>query len=53
LAVLPSVAGPVDSPWSNFRRIFAGMPDLSPEDRAAIAALLREVVAADRFPRSP
>jgi hypothetical protein len=28
-------------------------PDLSPEDRAAIAALLRDTIAADRFPLSP
>jgi len=28
-------------------------PDLSPEDYAAIAALLREEIAADRFPLSP
>ena len=28
-------------------------PDLSPEDCAAIAALLREVIAADRFRMSP
>jgi hypothetical protein len=27
-------------------------PDLSPEDRAAIAALLRDTIAADRFPLS-
>jgi len=27
-------------------------PDLSPEDRAAIAALLRDAIAADRFPLS-
>jgi hypothetical protein len=27
--------------------------DLSPEDRAAIAALLRDTIAADRFPMSP
>jgi len=26
-------------------------PDLFPEDCAAIAALLREVIAADRFPK--
>ena len=31
----------------------AMQPDLSPEDCAAIAALLREVIAADRFPISP
>ena len=29
------------------------MHDLSPEDRAAIAALLRDTIAADRFPMSP
>jgi hypothetical protein len=28
-------------------------PDLSPEDYAAIAALLRDTIAADRFPLSP
>ena len=28
-------------------------PDLSPEDCAAIAALLRDTIAADRFPLSP
>ena len=28
-------------------------PDLSPEDCAAIAALLRDTIAADRFPMSP
>ena len=28
-------------------------PDLSSQDCAAIAALLREVIAADRFPMSP
>jgi hypothetical protein len=28
-------------------------PDLSPEDYAAIAALLRDTIAADRFPMSP
>ena len=34
--------------------IFTSMqPDLSPEDCAAIAALVREVIAADRFPLSP
>jgi len=32
----------------------AGMqPDLSPEDCAAIAALLRDTIAAARFPMSP
>ena len=29
----------------------AMQPDLSPEDCVAIAALLREVIAADRFPK--
>ena len=29
------------------------MHDLSPEDRAAIAALLPDTIAADRFPMSP
>ena len=28
-------------------------PNLSPEDYAAIAALLRDTIAADRFPPSP
>ena len=28
-------------------------PDLSPEDYAAIAALLRDTIKADRFPLSP
>jgi len=28
-------------------------PNLSPEDYAAIAALLRDTIAADRFPFSP
>jgi hypothetical protein len=28
-------------------------PNLSPEDHATIATLLRETIAADRFPRSP
>ena len=28
-------------------------PNLSPEDYAAIAALLRDTIAADRFPLSP
>jgi len=28
-------------------------PDLSPEDYAAIAALLGDTIAADRFPMSP
>ena len=28
-------------------------PNLSPEDCAAIAALLRDTIAADRFPLSP
>ena len=28
-------------------------PDLSPEDYAAIATLLRDTIAADRFPLSP
>ena len=31
----------------------AMQPDLSPEDCAAIAALLRDTIAADRFPMSP
>ena len=28
-------------------------PDLSPEDYAALAALLRDTIKADRFPLSP
>ena len=33
--------------------ISAIQPNLSPEDYAAIAALLRDTMAADRFPLSP
>ena len=39
--------------FKGFAAHISDMPDLSPEDRAAIAALLREVIAADRFPLSP
>ena len=31
----------------------AMQPNLSPEDHATIAALLRDTIAADRFPLSP
>jgi len=57
---------PRDTPWSWYRawpvrfafvavpsHIRGMQPDLSPEDYAAIAALLREEIAADRFPLSP
>jgi hypothetical protein len=36
--------------FKGFASHIAGMPDLSPEDYAAIAALLRDTIAADRFP---
>ena len=48
-----SGTGPA-SPSRPLRRILRRMqPDLSPEDCAAIAALLRDTIAADRFPMSP
>ena len=51
--MLPSVAGS-DSTLCLGRRIFPFMqPNLSPEEYAALAGILRDMIAADRFPLSP
>jgi hypothetical protein len=52
LTAWPKVDAP-DSPSLGLRPILQGMSDLTDDDKAIVAKLLRDTVAADRFPLSP
>jgi hypothetical protein len=52
LAAWPKVNGP-DSPSLRLRLILQGMSDLTDDDKAIVVTLLRDTIAADRYPLSP